>query len=534
MRTPGLILAVAAATATAWGQCEGPEPVAAPIFALGHASCVGRVVRTEGVVTLGAPGLQGFFTQGAPDGNTETSDGIFVFLGTANVPAAGTVVTVTGRLTEFRRTGNPGYLLQIDGRTSATPLARVEAQGHAPLPDPVEVDPRPDNSEAHLRARLGMRVRYPASAVMQPTNRFGEYWALRLDRAPRAVRPTVETYGDGVPILIDDVGDRLRVETKSLDRVPDLLGVLHFDFGLFRIQPETAYPLADGGLAATRAAPASPGTLRIASMNVERLVRSLSEADRERKIAKLARVIREQLLEPEVIGVQEVEDQELLAEVGRRAGGYQAIVLASCDFGRISVGVLWKTAHVRKLSEYQLQQEAPEFRNGRCTLPDGRQFTQYLYDRPPLIVDLAAGDFRFTVAVNHWRSQIGGNERERTAGAMALAEELRRARREHVIVLGDLNDWEGSVPVLALAIEARLHHLSYWVPAAERYSLLFEGLSQAYDHILVSDALGGRVLRAGYAHFNADFPVGPFASDATTPIRSADHDPMWVVLRTGQ
>lgn len=518
-----------AAAALGWSQCEGPEPVAAPVYVLGQAGCVGRVVRAEGVVTLGAPGLQGFFVQGPADGSAETSDGIFVFLGTANVPAAGTAVSVTGRVTEFRRAGNPGFLLQIDGRMSATPLARVEARGNAPLPEPVEVDPRPENSEGHLRARLGMRIRYPESAVVQPTNRFGEFWALRMDRAPRAVRPTVETYGSGVPLMIDDVGDRVRAEVKSLDRLPALTGVLHFDFGAFRLQPEEAYRAMDGPLAPTRAP--GEGALRIASMNVERLVRSLTAAERERKIEKLARVVREQLAEPDVIGVQEVEDQELLAEVGRRVGGYEALVLASCDVGRIANGLLWKTSRIRKLGEYQFQQEAPEFRNGRCTLPDGRQFTQYLYDRPPLIVELAAGNFRFTVAVNHWRSQIGGNERERTAGAMALAEELSRARRENVIVLGDLNDWEGSIPVLALAIEARMHLLSYWVPAADRYSLLFEGLSQAFDHILLSDNLGGRIVRTGIAHFNADFPIGPHAGDATSPIRAADHDVPWVVLR---
>ena len=81
------------------------------------------------------------------------------------------------------------------------------------------------------------------------------------------------------------------------------------------------------------------------------------------------------------------------------------------------------------------------------------------------------------------------------------------------------------------APDGPLANLTERVPVEERYSLLFEGRSQAFDHILVSPALLPRVAGHGYAHHNADFPNDGNAGDGGSPVRAADHDVPWVAIR---
>lgn len=521
-----LLLALAASVRA---QCDGPEPVITTIPVV-QTSCLNRVVTVTGVVVLSSRPVGGIWLQDAAgDNSAETSDGVFVFQGTAapDFPAPGTVIRVTGRTVDFVRAGNTGSLRQIDVRTATTPLGRWERLGNAPLPTAAILDPRPGTEERHFKARLGMLVSYPMSAVVMPANGFGEYYALRYDRLPHAVRVTDAQPGTGTPILIDDTGDTFRKPAKAFDLAPPLTGVLHFDFGQYRLMPVSDYALDDAGWSPVPAPPIA-NTLRIASMNVERLVPTATPAAQELKLAKLARVIREVLSSPEIVAVQEVGSAALLAELGRRAGDYESVWLKSCDFSGIAVGVLWKASTVTKSGERQLQEEAPEFRNGRCSLDGGREFTQYLFDRPSLAVDFAAGALEFTLIVNHWRSQIGGNEPERLAGARFLAREIEKLGTRPAVVLGDFNDTEASVPLGALDA---LHNLTLALPPADRYSLLFQGRSQAFDHILVSPSLRPRVVANGYAHHNADFPIDGNATNAASPVRAADHDVPWVALR---
>lgn len=489
-----------------------------------RSSCVDRTVTLTGVVTASYPGMQGFFLQDpAGDGRPETSDGVFVFGSANNLPASGTIVRVSGRLVEFARSGNPGSVTEVDLRNGGS----VEATGTAPLPRPVVLDPQSTDPEA-LERYEGMLVAYPSSVVISPSTRFGEYLTLRTDRMPPPVRLFPTTFRSAVPLMIDQAGGIYRKNTSVFDLVPDLTGVLHYDFGTYRLEPLADYLVSEGGLAPT-AAPSAPGFLRAAFMNCQRLVRQLTAQALELKLAKLALAIREQLGSPDLVAVAEVEDLELLEALGTRAGNYRAVLLKGCDFGNISVGLLYNPDRVRRLAEFQLQTEAPEFRNGRCMLPDGRTFTQYLFDRPPLVVDMAVGQTVITVVVNHWRSRIGGNEPERIASAEYLADQLKELGRENVIVLGDFNDTEDSPSVLTLAERAGFTNLTWQVPEANRYSLLFEGVSQALDHILLSPSLTPMVRSHGYAHFNADFPA-LLADRADTAVRAADHDAPYVVF----
>ena len=87
-----------------------------------------------------------------------------------------------------------------------------------------------------------------------------------------------------------------------------------------------------------------------------------------------------------------------------------------------------------------------------------------------------------------------------------------------VIVLGDMNDFQFSTAVGKLKA-AGLTALIETLPEAERYSYVFDGNSQALDHIMVS---AGVLAGAAYdvVHVNAEFAA-----------QASDHDPSLALLR---
>jgi predicted extracellular nuclease len=88
--------------------------------------------------------------------------------------------------------------------------------------------------------------------------------------------------------------------------------------------------------------------------------------------------------------------------------------------------------------------------------------------------------------------------------------------KENVVVLGDFNEFEFNLPLVNL-LDTPLTNLAFTVPAEERYSFIFNGNSQALDHIFVSPALK-RSAELEYIHVNAEF--------ADNPERASDHDPL--------
>jgi hypothetical protein len=114
-------------------------------------------------------------------------------------------------------------------------------------------------------------------------------------------------------------------------------------------------------------------------------------------------------------------------------------------------------------------------------------------------------------------------ERQRLAQTQVLSAFVRQVLSLHpaanIVVLGDLNDFEFSAPLKTLT-EAGLTNLAETLPPTERYSYVFEGNSQALDHILVSEHLMQTAQPAyDVVHVNAEYAT-----------RVSDHDPVLVRL----
>src|SRR5439155_16071729 len=87
-----------------------------------------------------------------------------------------------------------------------------------------------------------------------------------------------------------------------------------------------------------------------------------------------------------------------------------------------------------------------------------------------------------------------------------------------IVLLGDLNDFEYSNPVMTLK-SSPLNDLIEDLPANQRYSYVFEGNSQTIDHILVSSRLHSFGATVDVAHVNAEL----FDQDS-------DNDPLVATL----
>jgi predicted extracellular nuclease len=83
-----------------------------------------------------------------------------------------------------------------------------------------------------------------------------------------------------------------------------------------------------------------------------------------------------------------------------------------------------------------------------------------------------------------------------------------------VIVLGDLNDFDYSQTADILTAGGSLVDLPRTLPAAERYTYVYEGNSQVLDHILLSPGLAAKAYSYDVVHLNAEFAN-----------QLSDHDP---------
>jgi predicted extracellular nuclease len=184
---------------------------------------------------------------------------------------------------------------------------------------------------------------------------------------------------------------------------------------------------------------------------------------------------------------------------------------------------------------------------------DGNERTTY--DRPPLVLDAeyaGAGEpFPITVIANHLRSLSGIEDDlcvrlKRHEQALRLSEfvqTLQSADPEiRLVVTGDFNAFQftdGYVDVMGQItgnldplgalipgsdeVDPDLTNEIFLIPGAERYSYIYMGNAQGFDHVLTSASLDPWVSGTEYSRGNADAPAALFP-DWSTPMRVSDHD----------
>lgn len=484
----------------------------------------------------------------------------------------------TTQLTEARVTvtaqGQPlptATILGAAGRQA--PTAVIEDDGFASF------DPGTDGIDFY-ESLEGMRVTVAEAVTVSPTATFsggrsGEVWTV-ADGGAGATGFYRDASGAGITLSDGDFNpERVQVQFDAdlsrdlftagtidpayiLERgseLGDVTGIVGYAFGNYEV-------IATERIEANAFRPADEVTglsggaerLTVASYNVLNLDPNDADGDRDvanGQFAALAADIVTNLKAPDILGLQELQDNDgsvnsavtsadqtaqVLIDAIVAAGGprYQFVEVAPPDDanggqpgGNIRTGFLYNPDRVGYV------EGSVELVGESSALPD----SPFYRSRQPLAADFTFNGQTVTVVNNHFASRGGSDplfgdtqppanadEAQREAQAEAVADyvDMRLAGSVdgNAVVLGDFNGFafERSFDLLTRDGEL-LRNLGDTLLAEQRYSYVFEGNSQAIDHILVSDALqDGSAL--DYVHLNAG-RLNELASD---------HDPVLASL----
>ncbi|MBB4980202.1 endonuclease/exonuclease/phosphatase family protein [Streptomyces nymphaeiformis] len=553
-----------------------------------------QVTGVTGIVTgVRTYGSRGFWIQDPEaDANPATSEGVFVFTSSAPTVAVGDAVRLNGTVTEYV----PGGL--TSGNQSMTqiskPVVTVLSKGN-PVPAPVTISDEsvpeeyaPEGDPAaggsingltldpetyaldHYESLEGMNVEIGSSRVVGATDPYSELWVTvkpweNDNERGGTVYGSYESQNTGrlqiqqlapvsqQPFPKANVGDWLDGTTE---------GPLDFNqYGGYTLVARTLGERVDGGLEREVTDRQHKNELAVATYNVE----NLDPTDPQEKFDALAKAVVENLSSPDVVALEEIQDNNGAKNDGTVAADQtvkkftDAIVAAggpayewrSIDpqdgkdggepGGNIRQVFLFNPARVSFVDRAGGDATTPvavtgEKGDAHLTVSPGRidpANTAWESSRKPL-----AGEFRFRgrtviVVANHLSSK-GGDEsivshhqppnRSSDARRLLQAQAVNAFvkdieavdKQADVLVVGDMNDFEFSGTTQAMTDGGALRPAMLSLPESERYSYVYQGNSQVLDQILTSP--GVHHFEYDSVHINAEFAD-----------QDSDHDPQ--VLR---
>lgn len=531
----------------------------------GTSPLLSQTVNTSGVVTKLTN--NGFFLQDPnPDGNPNTSEGIFVFTSAAPTVSVGQAITLSGTVSEFN-TGAAGNAVTashtVTELTSPTNIA-TQSSGNSITPTVVTLP----TTDAQLEAVEGMLVTINTQLTASQNYFLGRYGQVTLSSDGRLETPTnkfrpgsVDAIGMAQSnaqrtILLDDgtsvqnpnptpyigAGNTLRAG----DTVDSISGVI--DYGLatsdntgianYKIHPTT--PVSFTRVNARTTAPdAVGGNLRIASANVLNFFTTFSNGQtasgqtgqgcapsgntsdcrgadsaaeftrqRDKLIAELS------AMNADVIGLMELQNNTAAAQnlvdglnAIMGAGTYAVVPDPASGVGTdaIKVGIVYKPAVLS--------------RSGASTSD-----TNAAHKRPSVAqVFAAANGEKFAVVVNHFKSKgcdgASGADLDQADGQgcfnaarLAEAQAIRgfvnnlqtSTGVDRTVLLGDFNAYGQEDPIHELTSNGYTDLAARFNPFA--YSYVFDGQAGALDHAVATPAFNALVTGATEWHVNADEP----------------------------
>jgi predicted extracellular nuclease len=537
------------------------------------------VANVLGIVT--ALRSNGYYMQDpSPDADPATSEAIFVFTSSAPVVTVGTLVSVNGRVQEFRPGGASSTNLTTTELTSPTttpistgnalpPVTVIGAGGRVPPTQVIEDDATgdvetsgtfdPANDGIDFYESLeGMRLQVDNPVVVGPRNSFGEIFVLADDGAGQGPR----TSRGGIVITSSDFNpERIQFDDALLPgstpnaNVGDhfttsAVGVLDYDFGNYELELTAPLTTVSSGLAREVTELPAANELAVATFNVE----NLDAAEPQSKFDALAHEIVDNLRSPDVIALEEIQDNngatnDSVVAADQTLGKLAAAVLAAggptYDWrqidpvddqdggepgGNIRVGFFFRTDRGLSFVDRPggTSTAATDvtgtgtatqltFSPGRIDPTNGA----WNSSRKPLAAEFVFRGQKVFLIANHFNSKGGDQPLFGRSQPPVRSSEVQRHQQAQivndfvdsilaadgnakVVVLGDINDFEFSQTMTILE-GGVLHDLMKTLPQAERYSYVFEGNSQTLDHIVVSNSLFGGPFEFDPVHVNAEF-----------------------------
>ena len=482
----------------------------------------------------------------------------------------------SGNLSTTQIGGNPTVSVISSG--NPLPEAVILGQGGRIPPnqvidsDPLSIfNPTTDGID-FFESLEGMRVTVQNALAVSATNRFGEIVVVAdlganatglSERGTLNISPT-----DFNPerIQIDDaaVSPGATPLVNVGDRLGNITGVVGYNFGNYEVQFTEAFtPIGGGLLPEVTSLTKGTNELLVATYNVLNL--DPNDADGDMDIANgrftaIANHIVTNLNTPDIIGLQEVQDNsgstndgvisadvtlQTLITVIAAAGGPTYAFIDNPFIGNNTSGGQ-PGANIRTAFLYN--PDRVDLVEGSIQTVGSQGNGEVFFEtRLPLIADFTFNGETLTVVNNHFSSKGGssplfgvnqpsvgdeadGNGQEDPTINGSL--DQRRAQAQvvngfvesvlvnnadaKVVVLGDFNEFEFISPLEILAGDV-LSNLVETLPDTERYSFIFEGNSQALDHILVTNNLSTKS-QVDIVQLNTEF--------VENAQRASDHDPI--------
>ncbi|MEV4870297.1 endonuclease/exonuclease/phosphatase family protein [Streptomyces syringium] len=552
-----------------------------------------QVTDVPGVVTAvrAFGSARGFWLQDPKaDSDPATSEAIFVFTG-KDTPAlaVGDAVTVSGAVSEYYPGGESAGLQSVTQLTRAS--WTVHSSGNA-LPAAFALRPStvPDRyapsagggSIEGLRLKPnayaldryesleGMRVSVKDAPVVAATNEHKELWITaetHRDRTARGGSLYSSYRAPGVgrvkvaslipytqrPFPVANVGDSLTGTTA---------GPLDYNnFGGYTLQATELGTLADRGLTRETTRKQKSDELAVATYNVE----NLSPKTPQAKFDRLAAALVHNLASPDIVALEEVQDDDGTTDKGVVDAGQTLKKLT--DAIAAAGGPAYRWQQINPVNGQDGGQPGGNIRTAFLYNPARVSFTEipggdsttpvtvtreggkaklsaspgridpaneaWKNSRKPLVGEFSFRGHPVFVVANHFNSKGGDQGLDSRFQPPARTSEVQRIeqskavntfvkqllaadKRANVIVAGDLNDYQFSPAVKALTSGGALTDLVDRLPRKERYGYVFQGSSQVLDHILTSRHV--RSVDYDIVHINAEFAD-----------QASDHDPQ--VLR---
>ena len=472
-----------------------------------------------------------------------------------------TTTELVGPTVTVLSTGNPlpaTTVVGVGGRIPPTSVIEDDAAATGDVETSNVFDPASDGID-FWESLEAMRVEIHNAVATGPSNSFNEISVLADDgtgatgRTARGGIVISATDKNPEKIVLDDeilklIGQPFPTQINVGDHfVGQLIGVIDYNFGLFMLELTGAVQAVPAGLAREVAAKPGPNQITIATFNVE----NLDPGDGT--FATMANLIVNNLRSPDIISLEEIQDNDgevdsgtvdatvtltklrdavvaaggpsyewrVINPVNDQDGGAPGGNIRQVFFFRTDRGVAFidragggsttANAVVNDGGVAELQ-----FSPGRID-PTNPAFNS---SRKPLAAEFTYNGTHFIAIANHWNSKGGDDPLWGHRQPPVLNSEVQRMQQAtivrnfvqqifavdpntDVVVLGDLNDFEFSNPLMTLK-SAPLNDLIETLPANERYTYVFEGNSQTLDHILVSNSLIG-LASTDVVHVNSEF-----------------------------
>jgi predicted extracellular nuclease len=550
--------------------CESEAVAIGSVQGAGETTPVaGQLVTVRGTVVgdWQEGGFDGFHVQDAGDGDTTTSDAVFVYAPSAADVAEGDLVTVTGTAGE------------AFGQTQLSSPSILDC-GAGTMPAPIELE-LPIADEERFE---GMLVTLPQELSILEYFNFGRYGEVVLG-TERQMQPTAVA-APGSPeaaavraanaenrITVDDGRSMqnadpaihpgnleeftLENDFRGGDTITGLTGVLDFRNSAWKLQPTEP-----GTYTEVNERPAAPeiegASLEVASFNVLNYFTTLGDRgaetaeEFERQEAKIVAAIGE--LDSAVVGLLEIENNAgqaldtLVAALNEAAGEerWAGIDTGTLGTDAITTALIYQPALVEPAGAFAALDETIDARFDTA------------FNRPALAQsfrDLAT-DRILTVAVNHLKSKgsacpgdVGEPEQGncndvRTAAAAALAEWLAGdptgQDAKGSLIIGDLNSYDHEDPITTLEAAGYTDLLGQF-EGEDAYTYVFDGQLGYLDYGLADAGLMPFVAGAAAWHANSDevslidytMAFKQPAQDALfapDPYRASDHDAVVIGL----